>query len=267
MSSYPKNTKETGKNVVKHISSVFTKNKKHCREKNLKKTTPPSATKAPAPPSPNLSKNCNWDPSKTQMRLVRKRKEQMGFWWRWKCFTKRRRRQQKCCFVEERREEKRRSFQQNQKGQEKQKWVVLSSFFFKKVEGKRNPIPTQHPSPLQPTKYYKQQPRPLHHHSQTLLHRKEGRFFISFLFSSQILSSFLFPNSLFFSLLFPKTTSNLSFLHKRKNNFFSSLSKKKKQISHTLPNSCAFFSAIKWVYVWRAFLWLICVPSKLLPVI
>lgn len=153
--------------------------------------------------------------------------------------------------MEERREEKR-SFQQNQKEQEKQKWVGLSSFSFKKVEGKRNPIPTQHPSPLQPTKSYKQQPRPLHHHSRTLLHKKEGRFFISFLFSSQILSSFLFP----------KSTSKLSLLHKRKNKNFSSLSKKKKQISHTLPNSCAFFSAIKWVYVWRVFLWLICVPSK-----
>ncbi len=79
--------------------------------------------------------------------------------------------------------------------------------------------------------------------------------------------SFLFPNSLFSSLLFPKTTSKLSFLHERKNKIFSSLSQKKNQISRTLPNSCAFFPAIKWVYVWRAFLWLICVPSKLLPVI
>ncbi len=72
-----------------------------------------------------------------------------------------------------------------------------------------------------------------------------------------------------FSLLFsslPKNNKQLIFCEE-KNIFFSSLSKKKKQISHTLPNSCAFFSAIKWVYLWRAFLWLICVPSKLLPVI
>jgi hypothetical protein len=111
--------------------------------------------------------------------------------------------------VEERREEKWRSFEQNQKGQEKQKWVVLSSFFFKKVEGKRNPIPTQHPSPLQPTKYYKQQPRPLHHHSQTLLHKKEGRFFISFLFSSQILSSLLFSS-------LPKNNKQIIFSSQKK---------------------------------------------------
>lgn len=222
MNSYQKNTKETGKNVVKHISSIFTKNKKHCREKKIwKKQHHHLLQKAPAPPSPNLSKNHNWDPSKTQLRLVRKRKEQMGFWWRWKCFTKRRRRQQKCCFVEERREEKR-SFQQNQKEQEKQKWVGLSSFSFKKVEGKRNPIPTQHPSPLQPTKSYKQQPRPLHHHSRTLLHKKEGRFF-HFL-------SFLFPNSLFFSL--PKNNKQIIFSSQKKEYKFIISFQKEANFSH-----------------------------------
>jgi hypothetical protein len=107
--------------------------------------------------------------------------------------------------VEERREEKR-SFQQNQKEQEKQKWVGLSSFFFKKVEGKRHPIPTQHPSPLQPTKSYKQQPRPLHHHSRTFTSQERRKIF-HFL-------SFLFPNSLFFSL--PKNNKQIIFTSQKK---------------------------------------------------
>ncbi len=183
----------------------------------------------------------------------------MGFWWRWKCFTKRRRRQQKSCFVEERREEKRRYFQQNQKEQEKQKWVVVSSFFFKKVEGKRNPIPTQHPSPLQPTKYYKQQPRPLHHHSQTLLHKKEGRFFISFLFSSQILSSLPFSSQ--------KQQANYLFFAKERIKFSHLFPKRRSKFLALCLILVHFFPKLKWVYVWRAFLWLICVPSKLLPVI
>lgn len=152
-----------------------------------------------------------------------------------------------------RREEKRRDLFNKTKKNKKNKsglvFLLFSSRKWRAKDTQSQPNTHHHSNLLSPTNNNLDLSTTI---LEPLLHKKEGRFFISFLFSSQILSSFLFP----------KTTSKLSFLHKRKNSNFSSLSKKKKQISHTLPNSCAFFSAIKWVYVWSAFLWLICVPSK-----